>query len=139
MIYGIIEQGAIQNEMKEPPYASDFIGVKRSGKVKIEPGTIKTSVLKYKKTIKFSDLQRELATSQDIIYLGNIPDADRKVMRLGKYRFFGLEKIIDATSGIPITLGLEHNIRVNMWTKLKDQFYNVQITEKDYLPGGNFV
>ena len=139
MIYGIIEQGALSNELKEPPYASDFIGVKRSGKVKIEPGTIKTSVLTYKKTMKFSDLQRELGTSQDVAYLGNIPDADRKVVRFGKYRFFGLEKIIDATSGIPITLGLEHNIRVNMWTKLKDQFYNVQITEKDYLPGGTFV
>jgi len=138
MNFGMIEGGATVNNLNEPPYASDFMFAKRSGKVRIEPGTIKTSVLRYKKTASFLNLQREFNVSNDIAYVANIPVTAKRMTRFGKFRMFGLEKMIDAQSGLPMTIATEHNIRMDTWTTLKEKNHTVQLTEKDFLPGGAF-
>jgi len=111
---------------------------KKSGKVRIEPGQIKTSVLKYAKRISFRELQRELNKSDDIFYVGNISHTSKKQTRLGKYRLFGLEKMIDASSGFPMTIATEHNVRMNTWTEEVEKHYTVQQTEKTYLASEPF-
>ena len=137
--FGIIEGGATQNSLKEPPYASDFMFVKRSGRVRLEPGAIKTSTLRSKGRVSFLDLQRQLAETQDVGYIGNIPTVSKVMTKLGQYRFFGLEKMIDAQASFPMTIATEHNLRVDCWSETSEDHYTVQITEKDYLPGGSFV
>lgn len=107
--YGVFQKevSASTDDLAEPPTALAFNGVKRYDKVRIEPGNIKTSALteKYKIT-----LSRLIGKLQDYA-IHNPAKVD-----LGRFRLFGLEKIIETTVSptIPIRVAFEHNVRMSI-------------------------
>jgi hypothetical protein len=137
--HGYIEGGATINNLREPPYASDFMYVRKSGKVRMEPGAIKTSTLSSGGRTTFTELQQALGQTESVLYPGNVPEASKTIQRLGVYRFFGLEKMIDAQASFPMTIATEHNLRMNCWCDHQEEHYTVQITEKTYLPPTTYV
>lgn len=92
---------------KEPIDALYYDKVKKAGKVKLEPGEIKTSYLYTKKTLFISTLCKMMAL-QEANANPTIP--------LGKNRMFSLEKMIDTLAdpnpnGLGISVALEVNNR----------------------------
>lgn len=87
----------------EPPSAVEFPGVKLQGKVRIEPGDIKTSVLTDMKTLNFNRFAAILHKYQQFT-------AGKPRENFGKFRFMALEKMLDATTALSIVTAYEHNL-----------------------------
>lgn len=90
---GVIKLSAnpTQSALQEPPEAYDFAKVKSYGKVYIDPGHIKTSLLKDNRTMYFNTLYSLLSVRRT--------DAKLTNAKFGTFRLFALEKMInvDAT------------------------------------------
>jgi len=83
----LLKPGASYNAPEEPPNPSNFDKIKKEAKVKLEPGEIKTSVLKWEKSMSFNNFWQ--ATHPHGVGLTTVV---RKP--LGEFRFFGMEKMI---------------------------------------------
>jgi hypothetical protein len=75
------------NEPNEPPEPETFDKVTRTGKLKIEPGEIKTSVMTYNGTMWFNDFWLRINPT-----VTNSSGTIRK--HIGKFRFFAIEKML---------------------------------------------
>lgn len=112
--YGYIENNGVNDAgLQEPLHQIHFKYVTKKGKVHLDPGYIKTSVLTYKKTISCTALNRRIS---QICTSNKVRDS------FGVFRFFGLERMIDVGLENNIKLGIEinHYISMNMYTKYKD-------------------
>jgi len=123
IIYKVGTQVAGTNEMPPPGY---FKSVKGSGKSKLEPGQIKTSVLRTKQSYSLDRLCKYLFTGS----------ADSKdFLHTGKFAFFGFEHLIKASAATPdILLAAEHNwsYSVTMKTKFKN-ITDIKIEDAEYV------
>jgi len=75
----------LNESLQEPPPQGHFKYVQRSGKVHMDSGQLKTSVLTYTKKLSFSSFYNKLLMGRPNTY---------NWTTLGKFRFFGLEKMI---------------------------------------------
>jgi len=74
----------------EPPEPENFDKVTREGRIKLEPGEIKTSTLTWKTSMLFNEFWNKTTPN---------PASTNKVMkRMGKFRFFAIEKMIHFTN-----------------------------------------
>jgi hypothetical protein len=112
------------NGLQEPPLPGDFSHVQKSGKVRLDPGDIKTSSLSSNNKMDLNKFYRRVA---------NIDAASQYVKTdLGQYRFFAMEKMIDSfqTADQPsIIVAYEHNIRMQMTVSEKYTTNTVQLFE----------
>jgi len=113
---------------KEPPVASYFSNCKGTQKVRIEPGTIKTSVVVFKKQVKLVDLITHWMP-------GMTTGATRFRNALGQSRMYSLEKIIetmegDATPSVNIEIGFENNTQFIVSVKEKYTPMAAQLFQK---------
>lgn len=94
--------------LQEPPDPTAFNLSKKYSKIKLDPGQIKTSVLRDRLTWKLNNLFMYL-------YINNGSAGTRpKTGKIGKFRFFGLEKMIDAVASSPrITVAFEIDLKIN--------------------------
>jgi len=87
-IQAVVSFSSPEDSMNEPPPSYFFVGCKKSAKVRINPGSIKTSVLNYKGNIPINTFWRMMsatyATATDDFH--SVP--------FGKFRYFGLERVI---------------------------------------------
>jgi len=91
----------------EPPPGSHFFGVKKCGKIHLDPGHLKTSVLTWRKSYEFNKM----------ILLYNNDTSHRFYRRFseGKYRFFGLEKILETVNGAdPTDLRVAYEVNYSL-------------------------
>lgn len=89
------------NSLQEPPIGKLFTQVKKMAKAHLEPGQIKTSVLT-------ENLKTNLNTFMHRIS-GSALDS-KQFLKIGKFRFFGFEKMIESQiARPPILVGWEHN------------------------------
>jgi len=90
------------NNYKNPVQPSMFQKVSKYGKVKLEPGEIKTSVLSYNKSNTFDYLHQQV----------NIDSQGSNQIRstLGSFRLMILEKMLAATASGNIILACENNV-----------------------------
>lgn len=105
---GYIKGTASDLGMNEPIHQFYFQYVTQKGKVHLDPGYVKTSVLYHKQNISLNRLNQILSTINSDVRVRN---------PFGKYRFFGLERMIDTSAvGSPasITVGVEINSYMNM-------------------------
>lgn len=130
---GIVDQGksllaseqtgtiAYQNNtgelwLREVPLPTAFVGQTKAGRLRVEPGAIKTSSLTHTWRIPLNDLWNTVrfSATQTSITKGRV------TTRYGKYRVMALEKMICATSTdtVPV-LGVEHNLRMGCIIKLR--------------------
>lgn len=94
----------------EPMKVSQLYHVKRSGKVHLDPGQVKTSILTYYK--KFS-----LNTLLQVLSRGNIVTSSDSAIKIGNYRIFALEKMINSVTTTDVTavrVAFEHDYKVAM-------------------------
>lgn len=88
---GVIVAQTGDNTFPEPVETSNFDKVTLEGRLKLEPGEIKTSVLHWKSSMPFNDFW-------SMVQPGG-PTLLKARKHIGKYRLFAVEKMIRFTSG----------------------------------------
>jgi len=130
-VSGVIDQvssALVSNKspMGEPPHAKEFVSVKNSGKVRIEPGSIKTSVLSSKIAMNFN---RFFETTWKM----SLPLSSKlRTYGMGKFRFFCLEKMLDPVAAISIVVAVEHQLSFITSLREKETQMMTQVFEKTY-------
>lgn len=109
------------NGTQEPPQPFHFNKIKSSGKVKLEPGELKTSSLAYGRSFNFSRLFN-IINPWSTAY-------SKPVRPIGKYRFFAWEKILDCQSSVPVAVSFEHNLSMNYKALCRRRRYTTEKTE----------
>lgn len=106
-LHGVLAKPSSDASLDEPPLPQHFTNVSKASKVKLEPGQIKTSVLVTKVTLPFFKMAFSIfgdVSSGTVIY---------KKTNLGKFVFYGLERMIHAASEAPdIYCAYEHNLEM---------------------------
>lgn len=108
------------DQLKEPPQGYSFHNCNTVGKVRLQPGDIKTSVLTYRKTFK-------LDTAFGIFSLNYVYNSDTNaVAKIGSFRVFGLEQVIAKTideSGVNV----KWEIDFHQWIDVKTRASNYTV------------
>jgi len=86
---GLIKTTSTAQEFSEVPYDYAFPGAKRSGKVRFDPGIVKTSSLTDLKTMHYTKWFAKIFGNSVPVY----PNRD-----VGKFRFFALERMIGGSA-----------------------------------------
>jgi len=120
--YGVLrKESTSTNPLMEPPEAFMFTDVKKKGKLRIEPGEIKTSNLTSSFTISLAHVPKMLfdaASSADVF----------RRSPLGDFRFFAIEKMIHVNGDTNnITIALEHNLMIGAQLKLGRTDYTTKV------------
>lgn len=97
-------------DMQEPPNPEEFHRVQKVGKVKIEPGEIRTSVISHAATKMFNTWYRELNQYQMLSESSPETGQLNPDLRIGKYRLFHIEKMLAAgTAYIKTAFEIQQN------------------------------
>lgn len=110
---GVIQRAGNVNELAEPPSPRLFDRVQKHGTVSLEPGEIMTSNLKYTKSILLDNLIAIAYNEYEDAQAGH----RYHQKYIGFFKFFGLEKKIDAvasTSENVVNVAYEHDLKVTM-------------------------
>jgi len=99
--------------MVDIPDPTTFKNVTKSGKMKLEPGELKTSVLNSRVSIDFNKFW-------SIIYPMGVGITLRIRKDIGDYRFFIYEKMLDTGAVYNMVLAFEHNI--DMFCSIKQSY-----------------
>lgn len=120
--------GSLPNMYKEVPFAKEFHKVTHSGKIHLEPGDVKTSVLTYRKTFAFYKLWRQ-------VYYGTSSPIQNGKVWLGSYRLFCLEKMIQAVGTTASNCEtVAYEIDAKMGCFVRDKFVNRTNIDVDVSP-----
>lgn len=118
-VTGIISLNSAEN-LREPPPYTEFEGVVKGGKIKLDPGELKTSILNDYASHYFNTwLTKTNATTS---YLTN-----STLSKIGKYRFFCIEKMLDPDAVGSIKTAFEHNLFMSSQCKKKPVDPTVQV------------
>jgi hypothetical protein len=99
--------------LRRPPLASAFGYVKKSGKVRLSPGSIRKSVLKFQRSMGVNNFMYAMRN-----YMNQTVSTDIRIP-MGSFQFFAFEKLCNTDTDEPdITIGMEVN-----------QTYRTYITE----------
>lgn len=106
----LVRAAQLPTAMKEPPPSSIFTNCKKSGKVRLQPGDIKSDWLIGGGTISFENMNLALEFSN------SIPVVNRRV-RIGKNAMIAVEKLIGLAGTLPIKINYECNHYVGVVAK----------------------
>lgn len=116
---GVDIQAGRPAQFQEPPHARMFRTVTKAGKIHLDPGQIKTSVLFIKKTYSLMKLWRML-----ILGPSTPVDPNYKTY-LGKYRFFCVEKMIQSVgTTVQNQINVAYEIDYKIGAICHDKFSN---------------
>lgn len=121
---GTLSKVPTEKWYQEVVQPSHFRQVMSAGKVHLDPGHIKTSVLDGKITVSLNKIYRMLFRTEDDILLTH-----EKAI-LGRFRFMLLEKMINAVAGSAdngIKVAFEHNLRIGGYIKTKRRTETAQL------------
>lgn len=113
--YGVIEYlpASTEEALQEPFDPIELARVKTSGKISIEAGQIKTSVVKDSGKMYFNTFMRQLLPRINLVQSTppKLPN-----LRVGQYKFYGLEKVMNVDNAVNISVAYEcqHNITVGV-------------------------
>jgi len=107
---GVISQVNLDDNAKEPLSGYFFPKSSLQGKVHLDPGILKTSVLTTRRNISLKYLVRLFNTGAT---------SPQPLTSFGKYRFFQLEKMIDTGITINLLVAYEHNISMSCYATTK--------------------
>lgn len=117
---GALAKVPLESFYQEIPPASQFTSVATFGKVVLDPGHVKTSVLSFSKVVPLNSIYRLMFTDAS---------GHSKVL-FGKFRFVLLEKMINATTPSltnSIKVGYEVNNRIGCYVTCKKQLATAQL------------
>nr|CRY97148.1 hypothetical protein [uncultured prokaryote] len=106
-VYGVIARPASDvSSLQEPPIPQHFTNISKSSKAHIDPGQVKTDVLIYRATLSMYRLLP--------LMFGAGADLTYKKTNMGKFKIFGLEKMIHAEEEEPATeVAFEANLEMS--------------------------
>jgi len=121
-IHGVINRNADTLMNKEPLLPEVVVKATKTGKIHLDPGQIKTSVLVDRHVHDLNNL-----LSKTLFYITN-PGTQRVFRTPGQFQFFGLEKMLEVypyvdvegvptLSIIPFIVAFEHNVKVGAMLK----------------------
>lgn len=112
------------NGFEEPMEPNMMNMVTREGKIKVEPGEIKTSVLTWNSSMFFTDLY-------DKMKYRNTDLSGTTAHKVGKFRIFAIEKMLQASATeSAISTGYEHNIDIACNVSFKRSYRSVKFFEE---------
>jgi len=110
-ITGVISKTVIDNDLREPLSSFFYPKSKTEGKVHLDPGVIKTSLLTHSSGISLKSCFKKMC--------GTVTN-QQSINPIGKYRFFAMEKMLDtfrvgdALPTAPILVAYEHNYNISV-------------------------
>jgi len=107
---GLISKVALDDNAKEPLSGYFWPKSSQEGKVHLDPGVIKTSVLSTKRNISLKYMFRLFASA-----IGSTSP----ITSFGRYRFFELEKMIDTGTVINLLVAYELNTSISCFATTK--------------------
>jgi len=121
---GVIQKVTVDPDLEEPLSGFYFPKSTQEGKVKLEPGQLKTSVLTYSRRISLAYLYK-------LFFLaGTGTPPPSPIVPFGKYRFFQLERMIDTRGSPPeMKIALEHNLEGNCVFMKKNNWVTTPVIE----------
>lgn len=117
--FGLINKDGDTEGMKEPPFGQLFSQVKKSGGISIHPGSIKISKLSHKINLTLNRFHRMF---DDHTYGSTYPAGS-----MGKFEFYGVEKVIGGLSAQEIQVALEVNLLIGAVVKLGRPTYTTSV------------
>lgn len=126
-IFGKLTNGLISKvnqdvNAKEPLSGYFWPKSTEQGKVHLDPGCLKTSVLTTRKNISFRQILKNYST---------LPFANTgQIVSVGKYRFFQLEKMIDTGVTINLIIAYELNSSMSCYATTKYNWTTAPIYKK---------
>jgi len=120
------------NMYKEVPLQSQIIGCKKSGKAQLEPGEIKTSMLRDSFTISWNKFAKIYLAKQQNEGLTRFTQ-----FWLGKSRLFCFERLIQTVAAgdaalLPYSLAYEHQIDIGATVHIRQDYITAPLTRSDY-------
>jgi len=139
--YGCIGKVPTEKWYQEPVPASHFINVSTTGKIHMDPGHIKTSVLDGRFSVSMQHFYKTVAAQMLLSGPSGLSALEyHKKTKYGNYRFMLIEKMINAVAGTPdngIKLAWETNIRMGGYITTSNQTETAQLnTVAVIAPGG---
>lgn len=116
---GLIQRDGDVEGIKEPPFGQLFAKVKQLGKIRVNPGDIKTSVLTTKQSFNLNRFITLMPVSSSTLTY--------PVMKVGKFQFFALEKVIGGLSEQQINVASEANLLIGCIVKLGKPDYTTSL------------
>lgn len=109
--WGVITHAGVTNDLAEPPSGKLFQQVTSTSKLKIGPGEVVTSKIRYRKKLGLQNFINLIYDNEASL------NPKYKLKHLGEFKFYGLEKMIDAiasTAENDIRLAYEHDLKFAM-------------------------
>lgn len=123
-LYGALAKVPTEKWYQEVVPASHFTGVQQYGKVVLEPGHVKTSVLTFYGTFSLNLIYRKL--------FGKDASLEHPKTSAGTYRFMLLEKMIQATTPAAdnaIRVSYEVNLRMGCYAVMSNNYETSQLND----------
>lgn len=117
---GLISNVSLDDNAKEPLSGYFFPKSSQQGKVHLDPGALKTSVLTTKRSIGLKYLLR----------MNYQISGTQSITPFGSYRFFQLEKMIDTGVVINLLVAYEHNLAISCFATTKYNYTTAPIYAK---------
>nr|QXP07691.1 MAG: putative capsid protein [Arizlama virus] len=108
------------SNLGDAPIAVTFEGVKRTGFSRLQPGQIKTNVIKFNKSYRLDNLTRLLSIGRG--------DTQIK-LPVGKYSFLHIEKTLEANQTAPVSMNIACENQLYMNCKFYLNYTNIPIPE----------
>lgn len=109
----IAYNGSGSTNFAEPPPAYEFTHCRKVAKFYLNPGSIKTGILSYKKTMKLNEMVKVLLNYYDRT------TSNLQWYGLGKFQIFGIERVIAKTGGeISPAIDITYEIDWKGWMHL---------------------
>lgn len=99
----ILRDAGFANGLQEPPDRSNFTNVRKSGVENLDPGVVKTSVLTYEKYFSVNSVMKAISGALNV---------NNTYHRVGKFKFFAFEKMLNIDLSPRIRIAFEHNLQV---------------------------
>lgn len=108
----------------EPPPMSSFNNAVKQGKIKLDPGEIKTSSLSITHKGKFPELYRKFSQQVDVLA------TDDNINRFGKMRVFAVEKMINTSPALNISVAYEIDTKLTVHSSLRNSWPTLNTLQK---------
>jgi len=125
-VFGEVDSGIIRNVVLDPGALEPLSGYfwpksSQEGKIHLDPGQIKTSVLSTTRNISLKYLYKLFATKNNTTGI---------IVPFGKYRFFQIERMIDAGTELPLLVAYEVNTNYNCYATTKYNWTTTPVFKK---------
>lgn len=102
----IVVQAAANEDLKEPLIAQHWTNCKAAGKIRLDPGKLRTSLLTTQMTLPVNEFFSRIQSAA--------AGTTTSEIKLGQHTFYAMEKMICAINAVNMTFAYEHNLNLGL-------------------------